>query len=321
MTALFTKKGSGKTLAIVDIESGSVGAALVHLSPQEAPMLFAETRVTLPLMHTRDADALAREVERATEEALLQVSTVATQLRRHDTVSYQGDISRAAVFLAAPWARMHLSGGTADFIEPVRRSTHFTIRATLGEIPTSFHPLGTAAAHGSVLLFPDSGATIICIVGAEVSELILVSEYKVVGRATIPLGSHALLRTLISHSGMSPAEARSFVSLPRSQHDELHEPLRIAGDDFALQIEDAARDLMGLATLSGVLVVAHEPAAELIARALTRNQTLAEIFPDGGVVRAARSSHAMPFIAAHAKNPDLHLMLEALFVDAKFGGI
>jgi hypothetical protein len=29
----------------------------------------------------------------------------------------------------------------------------------------------------------------------------------------------------------------------------------------------------------------------------------------------------MPYIAAHANKPDLHLMLEALFVDAKFGGI
>jgi hypothetical protein len=165
MTALFTKKGSGKTLAIVDIESGSAGAALVRLSPQEAPKLFAETRVPIPLLHTRDAQGIAREIERATEEALVRVSSTATHLRQHDTVSNHGVIDRVAVFLAPPWARMHLTGGTADFIEPVRRSAHFTVRSTLGELPTTFHPAGTAAAYGSVFLFPDQNATVVCFGG------------------------------------------------------------------------------------------------------------------------------------------------------------
>ncbi len=319
--ALFSKKGSGKTIALVDIESGSVGAALARLSPREAPKLFGEARIRIPLLNTRNAEALAREIERATDEALMHLSTVATRIRNHETLSDQGEIERAAIFFSAPWAAMHLSGGSADFVEPVLNSAHLSLRSTLGEIPTSFHPLGTVAAHGSVVLFPESGAVLLCIVSAEVSELLVVSNNRALGHATVPVGSHALVRTLISHAGMSPAEAYSFIGLPRGSGHAYHEPLIAAEDDFALEIEDAARDLSGLVPLSGIIVVASEPTAEILARALARSSSLAEIFPQGGTVRAARSSHVMPYIAAHAKNPDLHLMLEALFIDAKFGGI
>ncbi len=49
MAGLFgKKKHAGKTVAIADIENGSVAAALVRLIPGEAPRLFAEKRVSLP---------------------------------------------------------------------------------------------------------------------------------------------------------------------------------------------------------------------------------------------------------------------------------
>ncbi len=321
MAALFKTKGRGKTVVLVDIESGSVGAALARFSRTEAPKLFGETRILVPVSRTRDAHALAKDIERATREALQHVSTVATRIRNHDAVAEQGDIEQAVVFLSPPWASMHLTGGTADFAEPLQRGTHLTVRATLGEMPISFHPLGTAAAHGSVLLFPDNRATLLCIVSGEVTELLVVSPNALLARATVPTGSRGLLRTLNSHAGMSFAEAHSFIGLPRREGSALNEPLLIAEDDFATQIEDAARDFKTLGDFSGIIVVAREPEAELLARALARNDALAELFPDGGVVRAVRASHAMPYIAAHAQKPDLHLMLEALFVDAKFGGI
>ncbi len=315
------KKSAGKTVALIDIESGSVGAALARLSRHEAPKLFAETRVSVPVLHTRDTHTLLRAIERATEEALAHMSQVATRLRTHESVRSHGEVAQASVFFSAPWASMHLQGGTADIAEPLRKSTHLTVRSTLGEIPTSFHPLGTAAAHSSLVLYPKLGTLVLCVVHAELSELLVITNGTLVARATVPAGHHTLVRTLMSHTGMNATEARSYISLPQHHATALQEALTSAEDHVVSQIEDALREIAGAVPLGSVVVVAREPVAELVARALTRHERVAELFPEGGMVRATKPAHVMPFIAAHAKNPDLHLMLEALFVDAKFGGI
>jgi hypothetical protein len=294
------KKKSGKTIALVDVDSSSVGSALMHLSRHEAPKLFGETRVDVPLLTTRDAHLLARDIERAVHEALLHTSAVAARLRAHEAVASHGEVESAAVFFSPPWASMHLSGGTADFVEPMRRAAHLSVGATLGQIPTSFHPLGTAAAHGSVLIFPNEAPILLCIINQEVTELLIVSPKTLLGRATVPAGSHVLLRTLMTHGGMDREEARSYLRLPRRNDDQYSEPLKSSSD------------------FSGIIVIAQEPLPELLARALARHEGLAELFPEGGTVRAIRTQHVMPYIAAHARTPDLSLMLEALFINAKF---
>jgi hypothetical protein len=312
------KKKSGKTIALVDVDSSSVGSALMHLSRHEAPKLFGETRVDVPLLTTRDAHLLARDIERAVHEALLHTSAVAARLRAHEAVASHGEVESAAVFFSPPWASMHLSGGTADFVEPMRRAAHLSVGATLGQIPTSFHPLGTAAAHGSVLIFPNEAPILLCIINQEVTELLIVSPKTLLGRATVPAGSHVLLRTLMTHGGMDREEARSYLRLPRRNDDQYSEPLIAAEDHLSSLIQDAARDLKSSSDFSGIIVIAQEPLPELLARALARHEGLAELFPEGGTVRAIRTQHVMPYIAAHARTPDLSLMLEALFINAKF---
>jgi hypothetical protein len=312
------KKRRNKTVAVVDVESGSVGAALASVERGSAPKLFGETRVRVPILHTRDTAPLVKEIERATKEALLHISHVAARLRAHEASASYGAVDRAAVFVAVPWATMHLAGGTADFFEPLRRSIAFSVRGTLGEVPTTFHPQGTAVAHGSLIFSPREKATLLSVINAEITELLVLKDAVLTGRATVPLGSHAIFRTLMTHAGMSSHEARSFLELPRKE-SERYEPLDAAAHLLGEHIEDAAKELSK--ELDTILVVAHEPHAEFLAQSLTRNEKLGALFPQGGTVRALRTHQVMPFIAAHAPKPDLHLMLEALFVNGKFSGI
>lgn len=315
------KKKDGRTIALIDIESGSVASALARLSRHEAPKLFAETRVKVPVRTTRNTEELSRGVEEAIKTAISHTSAVAARLRANEAVAPHGEVDGAAVFFAPPWASMHLTGGTAEFVEPMRRSAHLGVRSTLGEIPTTFHPFGTAAAHGSVLLFPNKEPVMLCIVSGEVSELLIVSPKALLARATVPVGTALLVRTLMTHGGMSAAEANSYLALPRQSGHILTEPLVAAEDYIAAAIADVAEEAKGDTVISNIIVVGHEPLPELLAQALARHEHLATLFPQGGVVRTMRAQHAMPYIAAHARTPDLNLMLEALFIDAKLSGI
>lgn len=317
MSSMFgAGKRTGKTVALVDIESGATAATLTRLSHNDAPKLFGEKRIHIPVRNVRDTNSLIESATRATQKALEHISSVAARVRSHSAVGEQGEVSEAIIFVSTPFAAMHLRGGTADYVEPVQIGALNSVRSVFGDIPTKFYPQGTALLHGTQFLYSVDGATIICIVGAEVSELLVLSDRALLARATVPTGSHMLLRTLISHIGMSIPEAESYLSLPHKLGNNYHEPLVVAENDFARRIEEAMREFAPLKPTS-ILVFARENVAELLARALTRHEGLARAFPNGGTVRAARASHVMPFIAAHSKNPDTHLMLEALFVDAK----
>lgn len=317
------KKSKGeKTVAILDIESGSVGAALARLSRNDAPKLFGETRVSIPLLHTRSVDVLAQEIEKAIQSALVNISEIAANVRGYETIASQGEIDRVAVFLSPPWAAMHLSGGGADYAEPMRRAAAENIVSTLGALPTTFHPFGVAAAHGTALIFGTDNPLVLCLVHSEVSELLSLSDRSLVGRSTVPAGFHTLVRTLVSHGGVSQSEAHSFMRLKNhgSTH-MLYEPLVAAKKDLTSLFADALVEVAPQSGAGGIIVLAPEPTGDLLARSLAEHDSLTNIFPGGGVVRALRPEHATPYIAAHAKLPDTPLMLESLFIDAKLGGI
>jgi hypothetical protein len=315
------KKDSGLTVALVDIESGSVGAALTRISRDDAPKIFGETRVSIPLSSSRNTVALASEIERATREALAHISGVAARMRSNGIVAEQGEVEHAALFFSPPWAKMHLSGGTADYMESMRHSVQKEVADVFGYISTTHHPLGTAAAHTSARIVVDGHPFILCIVGREVTELLVVSPQMLLGHSTIPVGLNNVLRTLVSHGGVSHAEARSFLHLAERENHTLYEPLSSAEEHFARQFTDAARELRAGASPTGIVVIAPEPLQGIFAQALTNYEPLSEVFPDGGVVRALRPTHLMPYLAAHAQMPDFALMIEALFVDARLGSL
>ena len=317
-----TKKDGGTTIALLDIENGSVGAALARLVPDYAPRLFGEIRVTIPLLNTRDTDAMTREIEKAAREALRHVSEVAARIRLHDILAQTGEVERTAAFLSPPWAAMHLVGGTADYAPHMPDLVQGLIQDAFGDKHATLHPFGTAVAHGAVALFPEMTPAMLCIVNGEVTELLVIAENTLVGRATIPMGLHSLLRTLTSHGGLSAAEARSLLALgSRTPHAALQEPISAVQAHFAREFGDVAKALLERAPVQHVFVLAPHAAEEWFARALAQDESLTQAFPEGSTVRALRAQHMMPYLSAHAPKPDLPLMLEALFVDAKFSGI
>jgi hypothetical protein len=101
-------------------------------------------------------------------------------------------------------------------------------------------------------------------------------------------------------------------------HNLLAEPLETLANHVAKEFTSVARELIVSAPVHSVFVIAQEPAGEWFARALSEHSAVEELFPDGGTVRAMRGSHVSPYISMHAPKPDLPLLLEALFVDARF---
>jgi hypothetical protein len=314
----FGKKSAGKTIAVVDVENGSVGAALVRLSRHEAPRLFAETRILLPLSRTHNVEALMRQTDEALERALIHVSEVASRMRTHETLGQNGEVARIAGFLSIPWAALSLDKTAPDIPQHIKDTFRSAVYATLGEQPMSLHPYGTAALHGISSLFPYEAPILLCVVSGEATELLLLADNTLKARATLPQGFNTLLRTLVAHGGMSPHEARSFVHLGSTAPQALVEPLTHAGEHFAQEFMDVAQEMIKVAPVGSVLVTAPEQAETWFARALGEAQSLEEVFPEGSTVRAVRSEHVQPYMAGHGSKPDLPLMLEALFVDNKF---
>ncbi|HYF12949.1 MAG TPA: hypothetical protein VD928_01460 [Candidatus Paceibacterota bacterium] len=309
-----------KTIAILDIENGSVGAALARISRAHAPKLYGEIRIPIPYTYARNTAALMQRIGEALRQSLVHTSTVAARLRNHNFEDH-GNISRIAVFLSPPWATMQINEGAVDFSRPIQEMVRHGATSMFGYKPVTFHPIGTAVAHGSAVLFPSGEPRILCIVSSEMSELLILSQQGVHGRGTIPVGLYTLLRTLTAHGGVSSGEAISFLKIAPTTSHELHEPLIHAQRHFASQFTDAFRELRAQVSPQEVLIIAPAPSEELFARALIEDDSLSDLFPDGGTVRALRPHHVSEFIGAHARQPDLHLMLETLFADAKFSGI
>lgn len=300
-----------KTLLLLDVENGSVGAALARLSSAEAPKLFGERRVHVPVGQRVTGAELAAKIEHAAEEVLREVSHVAAKLRGHEATAALGSPERAAVFLSPPWGRPNLAAGRPDFLPSMTSTLRKTLSSVL-EGPTHFYTAAGAAAHAARLL--GEAPSLICSVTGEISELMLIDD-TVRAHATIPLGTHALVRTLRTHAGLSEHEARSALRLPFNT-PRMREPFDAAAEHFAGHFSDAAREIISAAAPERLHVIARGGAGEWYARALSQSPAAAALFPRGGEVRPLRAQQISRLLSGHAADPDLVLALEALFVDS-----
>lgn len=306
-------------MLLLDVESASVGGALAHFSSHEQPRLFGETRHAVPMLTTRDSRGVARGVEDASRAVLLHATTVAARLRNYARTTSMGEVERVAIFLGAPWGTPDLALGKASFIDSMRQFIAEEVAAALPDATMSFHTAADPAAF-SLKVFNSSKTLLLCTVRGEIIEVLLIGEDGVLGYATIPLGTRTILRTLKTHAGLSEHEARSLFTL--APHlEEHHESLQAAARHFVEEFAGAAQALLLSGRTEGVFVIAEEPAGEWFARVLGADDSLEALFPQGGVVRALKPQHFAQHIAANAPQPDLFLMLEALFIDATVSGI
>lgn len=320
MTPLFGKKRQalaqpeGRTVLVLDIDGGSVGAALVRTSVTDKLRLFGETRELLPVHMARSSGGLLQELKHALKTALQKVAEVAARMRQHPTAAHLGAVEQVAVFLSPPWGRPNLERGRPDFDQEVSDLVRLHLRASMGEMPPSFYTSAGAAAHASRALFGPQ-PMLLCLVGGEVSELLSMDEQGVRGHATVPVGCHGLIRTLRSHGGYSLAEARSAAHLPFDT-PHVREPFYASARDFAVHVDEAFGELAEPGELTRVRIIAHEPMGQWYARALTGYEPLQRHFPNGGEVRALRPHHLLPHLAAAEQGADSRLALQALFVES-----
>jgi hypothetical protein len=303
---MFGKKSPEKTVLILDIENGSVASALAQLASGEAPRLFAAERTGVPLLDTRSALQLARAVEHTAGDALLRASEAAARLRHGNAV---GPVDEVVAFLAAPWGVPNLQAGRPDFSAAITNSLSPRIASLFGDIPVALHAHASAAVHGLRALYPEVPHALLVSVNGEISELLLLQDGHVVGHATAPAGLGTILRTLKAHGGLSEHEARSAMRLGQA-----NEAMRAAAEHFAGEFKQAARELMAGQGSNNVFVLAHEPGSEWFARSLS-HRSIADLFPQSGVVRAIRNSNLSPFVSS-AGTQDAHLALNALYASA-----
>ena len=302
---MFGNSSPDRAVLLLDIENGSVGSSLVRLSPGTAPEIFGGRRLHVPMMDTRSAAHLLRAVEHATSDAILHASEVAARMRHRTSLP---KVSKAVVFLSAPWGVPNLAQGKPDFAGPLTQNLAPRVRSLFGDIPMSLHAHASAAVHGMRALYPDTSDALIVSINGEMCELVLVEGGHVVGHATAPAGLNTVLRTLKSHAGMSEHEARSALKL------EPTEAVDAAAEHFAGEFKEVARELYGGVGRGTVIVLAHEPGAAWFAKALS-HRSLADLYPDGGTVRVIRAGHVAPFVGSLGVL-DTHMALNALYTAA-----
>lgn len=206
----FGKKGSGESVAVIDIGSSSVGAALVYM--QEGLPLVMCYSVRLPVEHKDPLTLTDRMLRTFTEVGERLVREGAPQLR---TASGNGSIDRAVVSIGSPWqdARIetktinpgapftftkHLAVDTLAKDEaPEGRTMTQTVVATfLNGYPTA-EPFGKTAKRAEIVVLSSSLETIILeSIESAVTKLFHTKEAKFVGFADL---CYSTLRTLYPH--------------------------------------------------------------------------------------------------------------------------
>lgn len=309
-----SKRPDAKTLLILDVENGSVGGALVRITEGEAPRLFAERRVHLPARLSRSATDVFGGIKNASRKVLSEVAEVAARLRQHPKTARVGEVEHVAIFLSAPWGMPNLQTGKPRFSTAVTEMMQKELRGFF-EVPASFYTSAGALYRGARQVVPYERDYLLVGVGGETSELLLVGDGAVLGHAIFPVGSHTVLRTLRSHADLTPTEARRILAEPMERRGVYQEPLSAASQHFAGSFAAGAEPLFKVSVPSRVYTLSHS-GADFFARSLAESRQTTALFPHGGTVRALRPRHVMPHLLAHAADPDLWLMLEALFATA-----
>lgn len=104
LSGLFSRtKNKTKTILLVDLGSGSVGAALARLNAEGKPSLLYSTRAEIPIRLTRSGSELTEDILKAAETVIEDVRKEATLWVEGTAVTPQ-KIEQVAFFLAAPWS-------------------------------------------------------------------------------------------------------------------------------------------------------------------------------------------------------------------------
>ena len=385
---LFGKEGNTKTIAILDVGSGSVGAALATLNRTGQPELLYTTREELPLRMTRKGSELAKDVVGASGRVLALVRKEAALFNEGNRIVPKR-IEHLAVFLAAPWSTTHirtlrfsrtkpfpmsadvlrrmlddearsagrerekdlemiertatglrLNGYPVDALSnapvleaEVTLATSFAPRAflemlddSLGGMPhgthRTFHSFALPASNALPRVIPALLDTLIIDAGAEVTELIRLKDKTPTARATAPVGTHMLLRTLFAHGRMHRKEAETALKLANLDGTRLSETHKgaIAGAarEWSRGVSLALQSLtVGESMPQSVHLFANQPAEHWLKEALGR-----EPYPNQsttfGDIHIVTHKDFAGAVTLRGATPDPFLCAELLYADTRF---
>lgn len=322
------KETNEKTILVIDIESGSVGGALVGLSLTGAPKFFSQKRIYFPSLPTRDSASLFSRLDPAVGDVIRHLSHVAARIRHH-TEGERGNVSRVVFFLHAPWVLIGIPERgkvSLDAPEELLGSLRTKAEAMLGNVETSFQSFGSRVPPIVGNVFDETEDLILVHIMGEVTELAKTENGVLVSHATIPLGIHTLVRTFGTHAGMKEAEARSALKLLRHDGDSLNpewrEALTAAHDHIMEESKDVIEEIIGSSTKpQRVYTLAPTPLSQWFTKGLTEDDRLASLFPRESSARSLHPHHAKQFLGVHPAIPDLPLSFEALSIQARMSGI
>ncbi len=305
------KRAQGNTVLLLDVESGSVGAALVDFSKTQ-PQVLSYQRQHLPLTQSRSGSDITHSLEQTLAHSLQYSAEVAARMRVHAPLQGLGVVTKAVIFLAAPWGSPNLTSGGPHYVPGIRQYIKEAVKSAFGDLPVSFYTSADAIVFGSRTIGKQVDTMAVSLRG-EILELLLLSERGAKGYSTVPLGSRSILRTLQTHGNLSEHEARSMLSLTKHKDDLCYEPLLVAGRHLSDTFAEGAELLLPAGTATSLVVVGEQPLGEWFAKSIADNPRVSGLFSEDSTVEALLPYH----IADHFERGAIHdpyILLESLFI-------
>jgi hypothetical protein len=299
------------SVLLLDIESGSVASALIDLSKAQ-PQIISYQRQHLPLTQSRSGTAITKALEQALAHSLRHSAEVAARMRVHAPQQQLGQVTKAVIFLAAPWGMPDLVSGAPRYVPGIRQYIKEAVQAAFGDMPVSFYTSADAMVYGSRALDKQSDTVTVALRG-EMLELVLVHKAGPSAYSTVPLGSRSIVRTLQSHGTLSEHEARSMLSLAKHAGNAPYEPLIAAGRDLSDSFAEGAELLLSAGAATSVLVVGEQPLGEWFAKHIAGNPRIAALFSEDSTVEALLPYH-LSGLLGQGTTQDPFVLLETLLV-------
>lgn len=125
-------KNKTKTILLVDVGSGSVGAGLARLNSKGKPILLYSKREELPVGFTRSGWKLQSNVLKSAKTVIEDVRKVAALWSEGNAIQPQ-KIEHVAFFLAAPWSTITLKSVHFSRTKPFKMNASVLERMLTGE--------------------------------------------------------------------------------------------------------------------------------------------------------------------------------------------
>lgn len=311
---MFGGKKTGRTVLLLDIESGSVATALLTLSKKEGPQLFAYKRIDAPLESTRSSESIFKTFTKTLEESLITAAEVAARMRMHGREDV-GTISHIAVFFSAPWGMPDLHNNKKNFADGVVPQVHNALEKFFGSTRASYHTSADALAF-SARTFDTSSDALIASLRGELLEMLLFNKNAVQAYSTVPVGTRNILRTLKAHGQLTEHEARSMLALLSHAGESEYEPLVASGEHIGRAFAEGAELLVPYGRPTTIVVVGERPLADWLTKRIAEEEKLANLFSEHTTVESLKQHY---FAAPLATSPvvDPFILAEAAYVDAR----